>query len=90
MEVSGGTILGIPIIRIRVFGDLYWSPPILWKLPYIHGLGLSKPNSSVSDMYSYSELENSQTWVQHRALLGLVVTPFQPWIETINLYSPKP
>ena len=24
-----GTILGVPIIRIIVFGGLYWGPPIL-------------------------------------------------------------
>ena len=26
---TGGTILGIPISRIIVFGGLYWGPPIL-------------------------------------------------------------
>ena len=26
---SGGTFLGVPIMRIRVFWGLYWGPPIL-------------------------------------------------------------
>ena len=28
-----GTLLRVPIIRIIVFGGLYWGP-LIWKLPY--------------------------------------------------------
>ena len=31
-----GTFLGVPIIRIIVFGGLYWGSPYVGKLPYIY------------------------------------------------------
>ena len=36
----GGTLLGDPILRTIVFGDLYWDP-YLGKLPY-RGLRVSR------------------------------------------------
>ena len=34
------TSLGVPIIRIIVFGGLYWGPPILGKIPSSTYIGL--------------------------------------------------
>ena len=40
-----GTILGVPILRMRVFGGLYWGPPILGNY-HVHIRKLSSKQPS--------------------------------------------